>query len=486
MATDTPATAEGDLGRTPFAHLLVYALDKRLTGAMFFTEPGGDAPHVVRFVRGAAVKVRPADRYSLLGEMLVENGLLSEKTLGDALATKGLLGDVLLLAGCVDRDVLESTCEKQFEKRMVRLFQLPAETTYRYCDGHDELEEYGGEPASIDPLALLWKGIAEHGGPAEAQERTLARLGEAPIRLHPQATCDRFVVADGGLAVLEQLKKGPLSLSALLALGLAPEQLVKRLCYALLITRQIETSANLIPAGAEPVPPSTREPVAAVGRVQLKATAYRFGAAAPDLPGTGERHSEPARISSEPARPKSDPNKAAPQLPAAPALKELPAPPKEAATLRSMEPIRAPTPGRRPELSVLSAPALHQLAMTKLGERDYEGALEACASARLAAPGEADYGALSVWIRFQMSGADLKSLSVEIDDLLREHEGHVQARYYRAMLRRKLGDDASALRDLRRVLELSPTHAEAARELAALEPPKAPARSGLLGWLFKR
>ena len=48
------------------------------------------------------------------------------------------------------------------------------------------------------------------------------------------------------------------------------------------------------------------------------------------------------------------------------------------------------------------------------------------------------------------------------------------------------GEDRRRLRDLRRVLELAPTHAEAARELAALEPPKAPARSGLLGWLFKR
>jgi hypothetical protein len=493
MATDTPATAEGDLGRTPFAHLLVYALDKRLTGAMFLTEPGSEAPHVVRFVRGAAVKVRPADRYSLLGEMLVEAGALSDKTLADALATKGLLGDVLLLAGCVERDLLESTCVRQFEKRMVRLFQLPAGTQYRYYDGHAELEDYGGEAAEVDPLALLWKGIAAHGGPAEAQERTLARLGDAPIRLHPQATSDRLLLSGEALDAMEQLKKGPISMGALLALGVAPEEVVKRLLYALLITRQIETSANLIPAGAEAAPSSAREgaaaAAAAVGRVVLKATTYRLGAAAPDQPGTGERSSEVARTSSEPCKPKSDPSKpraSTPQLPAPPTVKALPSPPKEAETLRSMEPIRAPTPARQPELAVLSAPALYQLAMTKLGEHDLEGALEACSSARLAAPGEPDYGALSVWIRLQMSGADLKSLSVEIDDLLREHEGHVQARYYRALLRRKLGDDTAAIRDLTRVLELSPSHAEAARELEILAPRKAPARTGLLGWLFKR
>ncbi|MFO0755643.1 MAG: hypothetical protein U0359_04095 [Byssovorax sp.] len=481
MANDTPATAEGDLGRTPFAHLLVYALDKRLTGAMFLTEPGSEAPHVVRFIAGAAVKMRPADRYALLGEMLVEAGLLSEKTLGDALATKGLLGDVLLLAGCVDRDALENTCVKQFERRMIRLFQLPAGTQYRYFDGHKELEEYGGEPAAIDPLALLWKGISEHGAPAEAMDKALGRLGEAPIRLHPLATVERFGVSGDALAALEQLKKSPLSLSALLALGLGPEASIKRLCYALLITRQVDTNANLVPAGAEPQTTAVADAATTVARVQLKATPHRLGAAAPDLPGTGERNSETSRISSDSAKAKPDSSKVKEG-----ATEAKPPPPKEAETLRSMEPIRPPKPAKAPELSVLSAPALHKLALAKLAERDFEGALDACTSARTAAPGEPDYEALSVWIRFQMSGADLKALTLEIDDLLRENEGHVQARYTRALLRRKLGDDASALRDLRRVVELSPTHEDAARELAALEPPKPKEKGGLLGWLFRR
>src|SRR5262245_33420409 len=140
---DTTATAEGDLDRTPFAHLLVYAADRRLSGVLFLEEPGG-VEHVVRFARGAPVKVRPGDRYALLGEMLVEAGALDRATLAEALKTQGLLGDVLLLAGCVDRDVLEHVAEQQFVRRMVRLFALPRQTTYRYCDGHFELCDYGG------------------------------------------------------------------------------------------------------------------------------------------------------------------------------------------------------------------------------------------------------------------------------------------------------------------------------------------------------
>src|ERR1700742_2003114 len=96
------ATAEGELARTPLAHLLVYALDRRLTGAMFLSSPTG-VEHVVRFSRGVPIKVRPGDRHALLGQMLVDAGAIDEKTLEAALATQGLLGDVLLLAGRVER-----------------------------------------------------------------------------------------------------------------------------------------------------------------------------------------------------------------------------------------------------------------------------------------------------------------------------------------------------------------------------------------------
>src|SRR5690348_9040043 len=113
---EASATAEGELARTPLAHLLVYALDRRLTGALFLTQADG-VEHVVRLQRGAPVKVRPGDRFALLGEMLVEAGAIDQATLDGALATKGLLGDVLLLAGRIERDALEQVAEQQFVRR---------------------------------------------------------------------------------------------------------------------------------------------------------------------------------------------------------------------------------------------------------------------------------------------------------------------------------------------------------------------------------
>src|SRR5690242_1479562 len=118
MSADLSATAAGELAETPLAHQLVYALDRQLTGALFFREPTG-VEHVVRMARGVPVKVRPGDRFALLGEMLVEAGAVRPEIVKEAVATKGLLGDVLMLTGSVDRDMLERVAKQQFIRRMV-------------------------------------------------------------------------------------------------------------------------------------------------------------------------------------------------------------------------------------------------------------------------------------------------------------------------------------------------------------------------------
>src|SRR5262245_37821621 len=106
MRPGIPPTAEGDLQRTPFAHLLVYAIEKRLTGVMFLAEPGG-TEHAVRLAAGAPVKVKPGDGYARLGELLIEAGAITEPMLDGALSMQGLLGDALVLAGCIEQSLLE-------------------------------------------------------------------------------------------------------------------------------------------------------------------------------------------------------------------------------------------------------------------------------------------------------------------------------------------------------------------------------------------
>jgi hypothetical protein len=545
MGFDTPATAEGDLARTPFAHLLVYAVDRRLTGALFLCEPspmtGEPVEHVVRFARGAPVKVRPGDGFLRLGEMLIDAGELQPETLAEALATKGLLGDVLLLAGCVDRDRLEALCDTQFQRRMTRLFTLPVETTFRYCDGHPALLDYGSEPANMDPLAILWAGLRAHGGVREVVEATLGRLGDLPLRIHPQSTIARLSLSPDEARVVDHLRSQPEPLRPLAARNLVTRVKLSRLIYALAITRQLDLGASSPPVGAGAADEAPRSSSQAVGRVQLKPTPHRQGAAAPDAPGDGERAPQSRKSTTGPrrailtpaatAKPKDLPPETMRQervseitLTASPQQQQSneqprPAPqPKVNASVRETlksfgagrtsensrrisvevialdaassapedEPAALPKRAPPPALRGLSASALVDVAGARLAARNLEGAEEACGWARQAEPNNLDVAALTTWLRAQRAGSDLKLLTVELDELLSLAPDHRNARYYRAMLRKRLGDNAGAIRDLQRLLDLTPPDAEAARALEGLLGPAEKPKSGLLGWLFKR
>lgn len=282
---------EGELSSTPFAHILVYAFDRRLAGTLHLEEPSG-AAHAVSFARGAPVKVRAGDGHALLGQLLIGAGAITEEALAGALSVPALLGDALLVGGFVDRDTLEKTAEAQFLERMVRLFGLAPETRYKYIDGVDELAEWGGAPAAVDPLALLWAGIREHGAASAGLESTLGRLGGSPLRLHPSAALERFGFGPGELEAAISIREQARPLSELLALGVAPAEAVRRMVYTLVITRHIDIGNGSMPAGVgcEPEAPesSTRAGHHAVGRMRLRSIPHRDGAAAPDVPGPGE------------------------------------------------------------------------------------------------------------------------------------------------------------------------------------------------------
>ncbi|AKT42293.1 hypothetical protein [Chondromyces crocatus] len=288
MPLEGAVTAEGKLERTPIAHLLVYAADRRLSGAMVFSEPDG-AEHVVQFLRGSAVKVRPGDAYALFGELLVADGLVSREIVDAALATRGLIGDVLLLSGCVDAVTLEWVAEVQFVKRMVRLFSLPAETHYRYFEGQSVLEEWGGEPATVGPLALLWAGLREYGARSAQRAMMLDRVSSMPLRMHPALDPGRFGFGGREMEVLRQLRDEPLTLDELLATRVAHPETIRNVIYTLLITRYIDLGTGALPLGVTSSMPPVSSSSQRLGRLHLRPTLHRLGAAAPDPSGDGER-----------------------------------------------------------------------------------------------------------------------------------------------------------------------------------------------------
>jgi DnaJ domain len=268
------ATATGTLQATPFGHLLVYLLDRSLTGSLVLEEPNGDK-HAVWFETGAPAKVKTATAVTYLGQVLVEQRAITrevyERTLQGALHERRLHGQVLLETGAIELKVLRDALREQLARQVLWLFKLNPGTAYGYYDQVNLLERWGApEGLRTRPLALIWRGLRRHASAAEIEAVT-GRLGQRAIELHVDAPIRRFRFESSEQALIDVLRAKPQPLSSLIASGLASPDDVKRLVYVLIILRQLELGVpGAEPVGVDEAPSSSRIPVAApAGRASI-------------------------------------------------------------------------------------------------------------------------------------------------------------------------------------------------------------------------
>jgi DnaJ-domain-containing protein 1 len=262
------ATAEGNLQATPFGHLLVYLLDRGMTGSIVLQEASGEK-HAIWFDAGAPAKVKTARPVTYMGQVLVEQRVITrelyERTLQGALHERRLHGQVLLETGAITERALRDALREQLARQVLWLFKLAPTTLYGYFDQVNLLERWGApEGLRTRPLALIWRGLRRHASSAEIEAVT-ARLGERPIELHVDAPIRRFRFESSEQTLIDVLRAKPQSLSSLIKSGLAPAEDVKRLVYVLVILRQLELGVpGAEPVGVDEVPSSSRLPVAPV------------------------------------------------------------------------------------------------------------------------------------------------------------------------------------------------------------------------------
>jgi len=267
------ATATGTLQTTPFGHLLVYLLDRGLTGSLVLEEPNGDK-HAIWFETGAPAKVKTATPIIYLGQVLVEQRTITreiyERTLQGALHERRLHGQVLLETDSIDARVLRDALREQLARQVLWLFKLNPATAYGYYDQVNFLERWGApEGLRTRPLALIWRGLRRHASPAEIEAVT-GRLGQRPIELHVDAPIRRFRFESSEQTLIDVLRAKPQSLESLINSGLAPADDVKRLVYVLVILRQLELGVpGAEPVGVDEAPSSSRIPVASAGRASI-------------------------------------------------------------------------------------------------------------------------------------------------------------------------------------------------------------------------
>ena len=248
------ATASGTLESTPLANLLVYALDKRLTGTMIFEPPGGGRSAVF-FNEGAPAKAKTADPVIHLGRLLLELGAISEedfnRTLARCAKERRLHGQILIEEEVIDQAILEDALREQLMRKVLWLFTLPPATVYAYYEDVNFLERFGApELITLEPMSLIWRGVRNHED-ARRVEATLARVGARQLRLHPQAQLSRFCFASRDWGVLDVIRARPQTLAQLLGGGVSDEVTIKRMVYALAVTRSLDLGAGTRPVGVQ-------------------------------------------------------------------------------------------------------------------------------------------------------------------------------------------------------------------------------------------
>jgi curved DNA-binding protein CbpA len=506
--SQTAPTASGTLAATPLGHLLIYALDRRLTGTVVFEEPD-HKKHAVYFNLGAPAAARTAGVVAPLGELAVARGVLSRARLEPALQAAReagqRLGELLLDWVVVDEAALDALLREQVARRVKELRLLPPDTAYGYYDGTNFLERAGGprEPSSALPLILRVMRLAPDAGRgAEA----LARLGDAVLRFHVDAPLSQFDFEPGEQAVVDVLRAKPQPLVELTARGLLEPPALERLLHTLVLLRHFDTGSGARPIGAE------RRGVPTVAPISPPAPARPAQAAAPEppppaAPGVDDafRREAEQRVANEkqshyeslgvpadaPATAISaayfqlakrwHPDRLAPEhadlrdivvrifAHIGEAHQVLSDPERRREYDASVRSADESAEDQEQVQRLLRASTNFQKAQVLLRRNNLAGAEEAARLALADAPDEADHIALVAWLAAMKPGADLAEQLKEVDRAVKAEPANLRARWFRGQLLKRLGKERQALEDFRMIVEKDPRHVDAQRELRLYE-----------------
>jgi hypothetical protein len=415
-------SAHGTFTKTPLSHLLVYALERKLTGTFELTAPASASPPrpaqsmTMRVTEGRPSKIRTAEPTLHLGRVLLELGMFNETQYEASLkklTDKKLHGQILLDSGLITKDQLEIGLRAQLERKLRFLISFPPTTEFTYYDGFDALRAYGGESsASLDPLPIVWEAVRDE-PPWEHVRTALSRVGAAGLKLAGDADVARFRFDAAELALLELFRARPRRVQQIVEAGLLNPKMTQQLIYCLLITKHVELVHE------HDVPPSSAVPQAAstfeldepdsqtVGRLQLhgrpapRVIEERAANLAPDDRRTPPAPPPTPRVEAADLAPSSlegpTPQRDKQTAPAFPAPKPRPRQGRVAPevhtrpTVRSMQAIRMDVPGdatTRPPPDISSRPTPVAVPIPPEAKRDAKARSAKASEAKVTEPAD--------------------------------------------------------------------------------------------------
>jgi curved DNA-binding protein CbpA len=531
--TDVQPTARGTLESQPLAHLLVYLVEKQLTGTLIVEEPSGSRSAIL-LQGGIPSKAKTAEPLTRIGELLVELGSLSEADRGPLQAAPGQpFGELLVQRGLVDRELLDQALKEQLRRRVLWLFTRPPESVYGYYDAKDFLSRWGAEPTPIDPLPVIASGIRDSVDPRH-RDATLARLGDGVLRLHLDSKVGRFQLTPTERAVADIVRLKPQPLTALIGSELIEESTVRRVIYLLAITRHLDVGGapiGVVGSGqyfsVRPGPNQASRPPGPVvaSTVEPLRSSATPTSASRDTRTPSREAVEVARARAEildraerigqqnlyevlgvtPAASASEiqstflklarqwhPDKLAPELAALrdvvtrtfarmnEAAQVLGDDKRRGAYDASLKATADGADEQQQVQRVLQAATAFQKAQLMLRTNNLAGAEAEVRRAMDDDPSQGEYKAFYAWIVAQKPGAEseqIVELMPMLDRAAQAEPNNHRILFYRALLQKRLGRDDLAIRDFRAVLERDPHNVDAAREIRLHQMRKGGAKS---------
>jgi curved DNA-binding protein CbpA len=498
-------TAQGTLGKTPFAHLLLYAHDRRLTGTLAIwpeqNAEGGRGQDRLFLQDGAVVAVRSPQPFASAYEAVVALFARMDGPYG-FYADQNLLGS--------SEDVLRG---------------------------------------AIDTYTALSHGLRTHAREAVI-DGVLLKIGPRALRVRKGLPIERLALPSAQHALVEQLQNNKASLDELMRnREVAPHDL-RRLLYLLTLIRGIETAedqSSLTGLTMETMPPapadrkapsepttSKTEPVEITRpRVSLPAPNTGTMSLPAPPPPPNLAHQDVARWS-EIAETfdkldelthyqllglaanattseinsayfaqvkKFHPDRLPPGFGAlarcgqmlfdrlTEANATLSNPETRLEYNRAVEEGGGTRAAERMMRNVLDSTLEFQKAEVMMKRRDFTQAMQHMRAALAKNPEEPDYHALHAWLLHLMNPTDpapTDEMLASLDRALKSNPNSERAHYYRGVVLKRVKRDREALNHFRKALDINPRNVDAAREvrLAGMRRDSKPP-PGLLSKLFK-
>jgi tetratricopeptide (TPR) repeat protein len=471
------------------------------------------------FVDGTPSKIATTAPVAYLGRVLVDLGLLSseayDQSLRELAGARKLHGQLLTESGLVSPEQVSEALREQLARKLSYIFSLPPETRYAYYDGFDAIVRAGGgEMTPVDPMPLVWRAVREN-TPHAHMETSLAKIGDHLVRIASDAKIDRFGLDGPALELIELLRSQPMRLADMGAMGMLHKTSLDQLLYCLLITKQLQLvkerrsrpSASGDVGSARPAqsagPASAGREKEIIERSESIEREDYFAMLGLTHDATPEevraayfglaKNWHPDRLPADLTHVREACGRVFSHMSEAHAT--LSDADRRTEYMRLLRDGGATPESQAVILRVIEAATTFQKAEICMNSNDLAQAEALCRRANELDANQGDYVALLAWLEAQkpdnQSGKATLECIAHLDRAIALNERCERAYFYRGLLRKRLGDMTSAVRDFRTTAELNPRNIDAVREVRLYgmrRPAQEPTRSsgGLFDRLFKK